>query len=333
MKAVILAAGYGNRLQPFTSFRPKHMLPVAGKYVLERGIEYLRDVLGIREFVIVVGYLRQGIIDYFGTGKKHDVNIKYVIQHTTDNRGVAAALALVEDCIRGDFILYLADNLFQADLAHIVKQHFEEGNHATIHIEKHLDPSRFGVVVMDDDGNILKVLEKPKNPPSNFVISGFYVLSPIIFKYIRQISPSKRGEYEISDAIQALITDGGQVRAALIDGWRQDVGYPSDLLEANKKFLDSGYGEIVGTIENSTIVPPVYIGKNARILNSRIGPYAMIERDVFVSDSRIAHSVILEETKIMQSVLLDSVIGAKAELSNVKGKGIIFRDYSVFNIC
>ena len=333
MKAVILAAGYGSRLQPFTSFRPKHMLPVAGKYVLERGINYIRDVLEIDDIILVVGYLRNAIMEYFGSGSKCGVNLKYVIQHSTDKRGLAAALALVEDHIHSDFVLYLADNLFEANLKLVVENHFENSNHATLHVEKNSNPSRFGVVVIDDNYKVIRVVEKPRNPPSNLVISGFYVFSPLIFKYIKQVTPSSRGEYELTDAIQLMINDNARIYASMIEGWRQDIGRPEDLLEANQKYLSSGHGKNLGKIIDSQIVEPVYIHPNAKVVNSKIGPYVMLESSVEVINSEIKKAVILEKTKIVNSQLKEAIIGAQSKIEELNAKNIIAGDFTRINSC
>ena len=148
MKCVILAAGFGSRMQPFSSYRPKHMLPVTGKPILQYGLEMVRDQLDIEDFIFVVGYLRNAVINHFNSGSELGVNIKYVIQHSHNKRGLAAAIKLVEDHISSDFILYLADNLFETSFKPVIETHYSENADLTILTEHHPNPSRYGVVVL-----------------------------------------------------------------------------------------------------------------------------------------------------------------------------------------
>jgi len=329
MKGVVLAAGHGTRLLPFTSYRPKHMLPVAGKPILHRSIEYMRDVLNIEDIIIVVGYQRNAIMNYFGDGNDFGVDISYVIQHTNQIKGLAAAINLVEDRITSDFVVQLGDNLFSADLKKVIDYHLESNSSATLHIEKHDNPHRFGVVELDQDGNVLSLEEKPANPKSNYVITGFYVLSPVIFKMISGLQLSARGELELTDAIQRLLENKYKVRAVKIDGWRLDVGYPEDLLSVNKFFLNEETHGILGKVENSTINPPVYISKNSVIKDSVIGPYTMIENGVEIKDSEIKNTIILENTKITRCNISDSVVGTNSEVKGLMGHSLKVGDYSL----
>jgi len=328
LKGVILAAGHGSRLLPFTSFRSKHLLPVAGKPILHRSLEYFRDVLKITDVIIVVGYQRNFIMDYFKDGKEIGMNISYVVQDTTINPGLASALSLVEKVISSDFILLLGDNLFQADLNKCLELHFASNAAATIHIEEHESPHRFGVVELDGD-TVISLEEKPKNPKSNLVITGFYVFSPIIFKMLHGLELSSRGEYELTDAIQRLVTDGHLVKASRITGWRLDVGYPDDLLEINKKYLNEQTHSVLGEIIDSTIIPPVYISKSCKITSSTIGPYVMIENGVDIQSSEIRDSIILENSSIDHSQISNSLIGTKSKVSGIRSTSLKVGDYSI----
>ncbi len=327
MKGVVLAAGYGSRLLPFTSFRSKHLLPVAGKPILHRSLEYMRDVLDIDDIIIVVGYQRQSIMDYFKNGKSLGMDISYVVQHTGHARGLAAATGLVQDQISKDFVLFLGDNLFGANLKKVIDLHNESNASATLHVEEHENPQRFGVVELDGD-NVISVEEKPENPKSNNVITGFYVLAPTIFNMISGLQPSARGEYEISDALQALIDNKYTVKASKIDGWRLDIGYPEDLLSVNKVLLNDETHSVNGEVENSTILPPVYIAEGSRVTNSIVGPYVMIEKGVSISHSEIKNSVVLENSKLYRSVISDSVIGSHSEVKGLKAHSLKVGDYS-----
>ena len=330
MKGVVLAAGHGSRLLPFTSYRPKHLLPVAGKPILHRSLEYMRDVLDIDDVIIVVGHQRQFIMDYFKNGQELGMNISYVIQHTSQVHGLAAAVNLTQDQISKDFVLLLGDNLFSADLSKCLDLHFNSNAAATIHIEENDNPQRYGVVELDGD-NVTSLEEKPQNPKSNYVITGFYVFSPIIFKMISGLKPSARGEYELTDAIQKLVTNNYQVKAAKIDGWRLDIGYPEDLLTVNRKYLKDNTHEINGQIIDSTIIPPVYISKDCKINSSTIGPYVMIESGVKIESSEIRDSVILENSYIEHSLIANSVIGTNSTVLGIKSNSLKVGDYSEIN--
>ncbi len=327
MKGVVLAAGYGSRLLPFTSFRPKHLLPVAGKPILHRSLEYMRDILDITEIIIVVGYQRQSIMDYFKNGQELGMDVFYVVQHAGHARGLAAATGLVQDQISKDFVLFLGDNLFGANLKKVIDLHNESNASATLHVEEHENPQRFGVVELDGD-NVLSVEEKPENPKSNNVITGFYVLSPTIFNMISGLKPSARGEYEISDALQAMIDNNYMVKAAKIDGWRLDIGYPEDLLAVNQLLLNDETHTVKGDIESSTIIPPVFIAEGSKVTNSLIGPYVMIEKGVFIDHCEIKNSVVLENSKLYRSVISDSVIGTYSVVRGLKAHSLKVGDYS-----
>ncbi|UJG44335.1 MAG: NTP transferase domain-containing protein [Candidatus Heimdallarchaeum endolithica] len=328
MKGVVLAAGHGSRLLPFTSFRPKHLLPVAGKPILHRSIEYMRDMLDIDDIIIVVGYQRNAIIDYFKNGEDLGINISYVIQHTNQAHGLAAAVNLIEDKISNDFVVLLGDNLFSANLKKVIDLHTSSNAAATLHIEEHENPQRFGVVEIDENDNVISLEEKPKNPKSNYVISGFYVFSPIIFQMISGLQPSARGEYELTDAIQRLVDNNYKVKVSKINGWRLDIGYPEDLLAVNKHYLNEKTHKILGNIKNSNIVPPVYIAEDCEINSSTIGPYVMIEKGVKVENSEIKNSVILENSKLERVFISDSVVGTNSEVIGLKAHSLKVGDYS-----
>jgi glucose-1-phosphate thymidylyltransferase len=328
MKCVILAAGYGSRLQPFTSHRPKQMLPVGGKPILQHGLEYIRDILNITEIIMVVGYRRDYIMEYFGDGSAFGLKIVYAIQHLNSKRGLGAALQLVEEFISGDFCLYLADNLFGANLKQVVDYHLKNSPSVTLHVEQHENPSRFGVVVADDNNNVIRVVEKPKDPPSNLVITGFYVFSPIIFHHLAKLKPSARGEYELTDAIQSIIESNCEVKISTISGWRQDFGYAEDILESNRFLMKDLGTTIKSDVGNCEIVEPVYIGENCKLENSKIGPFATIGDNTSIIDTYIRESVVLEDSEIINCSINNSVIGSKCKLEGLREHSFKVGDYS-----
>ncbi|WP_252699114.1 UTP--glucose-1-phosphate uridylyltransferase AglF [Natronosalvus vescus] len=233
MKAVVLAGGKGTRLRPLTDDKPKGMVEVAGKPILTHCFDQLLE-LGADEFVVVVGYLKEKIIDHYGDSYQ-GVPIRYC--HQREQKGLAHALLTVEEHIDDDFMLILGDNIFEANLQDVVRRQREERADAAFLVEEVSweDASRYGVCDTNKYGEITDVVEKPEEPPSNLVMTGFYTFSPAIFHACHLVQPSNRGEYEISEAIDLLIQSGRTIDAIGIDGWRIDVGYPEDRDEAERR--------------------------------------------------------------------------------------------------
>lgn len=233
MQAVVLAAGKGTRLRPLTDTRPKALVEVDGEPLLTHCFEELRT-LGAEEFVVVVGYLAEQIIERYGD-EFRGVPITYT--HQREQLGLAHALLTVEEQIGGDFMLMLGDNVFRANLDAVVQTQKEEDVDAAFLVEEvpFSEASRYGVCVTNGGGEIVEVLEKPDDPPSNLVMTGFYTFSPAIFHACHLVQPSDRGEYELPDAVDLLIRSGRSIRAIPLNGWRIDVGYPENRDEAERR--------------------------------------------------------------------------------------------------
>ncbi len=301
VKAVVLAAGKGTRMQPITEIVPKPLLPIAGKPILEWTVNLLKSNLDIQEIIMVVGYKADSIKKYFGNGNKFDVRIKYIEQDLEKNPGLAAAVKLTESEITDDFVLILGDNFYYGSFKEILEFHSQTAAGATLHVEHSKEPQRYGVVITDENEQTIvkQLIEKPQNPPSNLVSTGFYVLKPEIFSAIENIKPSKRGEYEITDAINDL-GKHYPIRAKLIDSWRKDIGFPKDLLDTNNwvlKNLENGMQSMVGH-NNTQYLPPLTIGENCEIHNSIIGPYVSIGDNTLLQDCNIRNSIVLSNTKL-----------------------------------
>jgi len=226
MKAVVLAAGEGTRLRPLTEEKPKGMVEVDGKPILTHCFEQLVE-LDADELIVVVGYKKENIIDHYGDAFE-GVPITY--SHQREQKGLAHALISVEEHIDDDFMLMLGDNIFDANLADVTRRQREDRADAAFLVEEvpYEEADRYGVCVTNDYGEITEVVEKPDDPPSNLVMTGFYTFSPAIFHACHLVQPSNRGEYEISEAIDLLIRSGRTIDAIGIEGWRIDVGYPED---------------------------------------------------------------------------------------------------------
>ncbi|MFC6733734.1 UTP--glucose-1-phosphate uridylyltransferase AglF [Haladaptatus sp. DYSN1] len=241
MQAVVLAAGKGTRLRPLTEDKPKGMVEVDGKPILTHCLEQLVE-LDADEFVIVVGYLKEKIISHYGD-EFQGVPITYA--HQREQKGLAHALLTVEEHIDDDFMLILGDNIFQANLGDVVKRQSEDRADAAFLVEEvpYEEASRYGVCVTNPYGEITEVVEKPEDPPSNLVMTGFYTFTPAIFHACKLVQPSNRGEFEISEAIDLLIQSNRTIDALPLDGWRMDIGYPEDRDEAEERLQETGSQE------------------------------------------------------------------------------------------
>ena len=237
MKAVVLAAGKGTRLRPLTDDKPKGMVEVADRPLLTHCFERLVE-LGADELIVVVGYRKQDVISHYGDDFE-GVPITY--SHQREQNGLAHALLTVEEHIDDDFMLILGDNVFDANLADVVDRQQEDRADAAFLVEEvpWEEASRYGVCDTNKYGEIVEVVEKPDDPPSNLVMTGFYTFTPAIFHACHLVQPSNRGEYEISEAIDLLIRSGRTIDAIRLDGWRIDVGYPEDRDEAERRLQES----------------------------------------------------------------------------------------------
>ena len=237
MDAVVLAAGEGTRLRPLTDDKPKGMVEVDDQPILTHCFDQLVE-LGADELIVVVGYLKERIIDQYGD-EYEGVPITYT--HQREQRGLAHALLSVEEHIDDDFMLMLGDNIFQANLEDVVRRQREDRADAAFLVEEvpWEEASRYGVCDTNKYGEITDVVEKPEDPPSNLVMTGFYTFTPEIFHACHLVQPSNRGEYEISEAIDLLIRSGRTIDAIELEGWRIDIGYPEDRDEAKDRLRET----------------------------------------------------------------------------------------------
>jgi glucose-1-phosphate thymidylyltransferase len=236
MQAVVLAAGEGTRLRPLTEDKPKGMVEVDGQPILSHCFDQLVE-LGADELIVVVGYLKEKIIDHYGD-EYEGVPITYT--HQRDQQGLAHALLTAEDHIDDDFMLILGDNIFNANLEDVVRRQQEDRADAAFLVEEVAweEASRYGVCDTNKYGEVTDVIEKPDDPPSNLVMTGFYTFTPAIFHACHLVQPSNRGEYEISEAIDLLIRSGRTIDAIGLEGWRMDIGYPKDRDEAERRLQE-----------------------------------------------------------------------------------------------
>jgi UDP-N-acetylglucosamine diphosphorylase/glucosamine-1-phosphate N-acetyltransferase len=272
MKAAVLAAGEGVRLQPITAIRPKHLIRVGGKPILEHCLEAVK-ASGITEAIIVTHYMSDAIRQYIGDGEKLGLKVKYVEQAAV--LGTGNAVSVVEPHVDGDFVLVYGDILFAPEaMKNVVHSYEREKPAAVMTVVPVEKPESYGMVELENENRVKRIVEKPSTgqAPSNLANAGLYVFSTEIFDRIRQTEASVRGELELTDAVSLLIRDKGAVLAAKIskDDWI-DIGRPWDLLEANSWALKRMEHTVYGTVENGAhLVGPVTVAETARI---RSGAY------------------------------------------------------------
>jgi glucose-1-phosphate thymidylyltransferase len=346
MKGLILSGGKGTRLRPITHTSAKQLVPVANKPVLFYGIEAIRDA-GITDIGIVVGDTKNEIMAAVGDGSKWGTQITYIEQEAP--LGLAHAVLISEVFIKDDcFVMYLGDNLIKDGISSLVDE-FRKNRSISLFGSQILlaevpNPQQFGVAELECD-RVIRLVEKPQHPKSNLALVGVYMFNPPIFEAVKRIKPSFRNELEITDAIQYLIDNGYEVRPYLVEGWWKDTGKLEDILEANRIVLDTFesrnegyidshskvYGKVViskgAEIINSTIRGPAIIGENAKILNSYVGPFTSIHYNVVVSNSEIEHSIILENSAILDidARIEDSLIGKNVEVCRSSSKPKAYR--------
>ncbi|RFP53743.1 MAG: glucose-1-phosphate thymidylyltransferase [Limnothrix sp. CACIAM 69d] len=334
MKALILSGGKGTRLRPLTYTGAKQLVPVANKPILWYGIERI-VAAGITDIGIIISpETGDEVREKTGDGSRFGAKITYILQEHPS--GLAHAVSVGQEFLgNSPFIMYLGDNVIQADLGQFIDQFKKPAVDSVIILREVPDPRAFGVAEVDAAGRVIRLVEKPKNPPSNLAMVGIYFFQPVIHEAIAQIQPSARGELEIVDAIQKLIDTGKTVEACTLEGWWLDTGKKDDLLETNRIILDTdlqpwNYGEvdesskIIGRVEigkgskvvNSTVRGPAVIGENCTIENCYIGPYSSISDRAHLVDVDLDHSVVLEGAEIVGVTerIIDSVIGQRVKL-------------------
>ena len=337
MKSIVLCAGKGTRLRPLTHTSAKHLIPIANKPVLFYAIEAIRDC-GIKDIGIIIGETGEDIKRELREGSRWGVNISYIEQK--EALGLAHAVSVARGFLGEDkFLMYLGDNLLKNGVENYADK-FIQGNYNAFVLLTEVDnPRQFGVAELEE-GRVVRVVEKPKEPVSNLALIGVYFFDENVHQAIKSIKPSARGELEITDAIQWMIDNGYKVGAEVIEGWWKDTGKPDDILEANALILEDierdiseakvvdEVSQISGRVKigkgseiiNSKIVGPVIIGEKVKIVDSYIGPFTSISERVEIRKSEIECSVILEESKLeyIKGRMQKCLIGKGVEIYHSK---------------
>lgn len=344
MKGLILSGGKGTRMRPITHTAAKQLLPVANKPILFYGIEALIDA-GIKDIGIIISpETGEDVKNAVGDGSRFGVKITYIPQ--SEPLGLAHAVKTARDFLKNDpFVMYLGDNLIKDGVGPLVRRFSEGKSDAFILLKEVSNPSAFGVAQLNGDGRIICLEEKPAKPKSNLALVGVYLFNHNVHKAIDEIKPSKRGELEITDAIQHLIETGHPVDSHILTGWWLDTGKKDDMLEANRVVLDEMVDvSMLGTTDGSRISGRVHIGKgsvlkdcsvrgpamigeNCLLEHSYVGPFTSIGDGAKVSHAEIEHSILRENCRILNfhGRIEDSLIGVNVELTRSHSKPIAFR--------
>ncbi|MFL5896481.1 MAG: glucose-1-phosphate thymidylyltransferase [Thermoleophilaceae bacterium] len=342
MKGLILSGGRGTRLRPLTYTSAKQLVPVANKPVLFYGIEAMAAA-GITEVGIIIAPETGGEIRAAaGDGDRFGVRITYIEQDAP--LGLAHAVLTAEPFLGDDpFVMYLGDNVLRHGITDLVEEFRSNEPDALILLTPVNDPEHYGVAELDGD-RVKRLVEKPKQPPSNLALVGVYMFTPTIFEAGKAIKPSGRGELEITDAIQHLVDSGRRVDSHIVHGWWKDTGQVQDMLDANRLILDDIEEKLDGelrdsrvegrvavaegaVLERSTVRGPAIIGRGARITDSYIGPYTAIGDDVVIESSEVEHSIVLAGASVrdMPGRVEASLIGRSVSIARTQALPRVYR--------
>lgn len=327
MKGIILHGGYGTRLRPLTYSRPKQLLPIANIPMSQYGLSSLVKA-GITDIAIIIGGENSNKVkDYYKNGEDFGANITYVYQD--EPKGISHAISLCKDFVGNEkFVVFLGDNVLVKEISDYVDDFKNSTDDAKILLCEVSNPQQFGVIEINSDGSIKKIVEKPKDPPTNLAVIGVYFLTKEFFEIMKILKPSARGELEITDALQLLLDSGKQISYDKITNYWKDTGTPSDIIDANESIISRMEPYFYGKKEeNAEIVPSVMVGKgtiiypNSKIIgpvligndciigpNVKIGPNVSIGNNVRIENCEIDNSIIMNECLINSKIHLSQSI-------------------------
>jgi glucose-1-phosphate thymidylyltransferase len=315
MKVIIPLAGKGTRLRPHTHLTPKPMMKVAGKPVMSYVLDELKKLGNVDQVIYITGHLKEKVEEY--ARAEMDVPSVFIEQKVQD--GTAGAIALARDYVDQPVLIIFVDTIFDADLTK-VKSVDADG---IIWVKEVEDYQRFGVVVTDKDGNMTKIVEKPKTPISRRANIGLYYIRnwKLLFEGINWVlkQPKNQGEYFLTDAFQYMIDKGAKIRVIDVEGW-YDAGKIETMLETNEAMLTRGRARRPKQTGDSTIIDPVYIEDNVTLKKSKIGPNVSIGAGSVLDGSEVSHSIVGSNAKITRSVLKNSLVGDDTVVQGVNGE-------------
>jgi len=331
MKGIILHGGHGTRLRPLTHTGPKQLLPIANKPMSEYCVEAIRNC-GITDIAIIIGGIGSNKVkEYYGDGSKFNVKISYIEQD--EPKGIAHAINLCKNFVGNEkFLVFLGDNIIQKSIS-TISQKFESSNDdALVLLCEVSNPERFGIADVKEN-KIIKIIEKPKNPPTNLAVTGIYFLTTKFFDIFSRLKPSWRNELEITDALQMMLEEDNIVNFEMITDYWKDTGTPDDIIHANgevlrkeaekqnttERFESMGiiYGE-GSTIDrkNVHVNGPVLLGKNCHISSGSIGPNVSVGDNSKLINCNIQNSIIMENCVIDSNMKIrDSIIASNSSIT------------------
>jgi len=299
---------------------------------------------GVKEIAIIIGGIgSQKVKEYYGDGNKFGIKINYILQDFP--RGIAHAISLCEDFIGDEkFLVFLGDNIIQKSINEFGREFEKSNNAATILLCEVDNPSRFGIADIQN-GQIKKIIEKPKNPPTNLAVTGIYFLTPIIFDIIKRLKPSWRNELEITDALDMLLNEKHSISYKMITDYWKDTGTPEDIINANKTILENIVPEFKGKKDSTVIIQgnvsignetyisdqvkingPVIIGNKCNISGyAIIGPNTSIGNECNILGGTIQDSILMNNCKIGKNVnLRNSIISSNSTIAqnNIKNEQV-----------
>ncbi|MFE6617897.1 glucose-1-phosphate thymidylyltransferase [Streptomyces sp. NPDC057740] len=336
MKALVLSGGAGTRLRPITHTSAKQLVPVANKAVLFYGLESIAAA-GITEVGVIVGDTAAEIQDAVGDGSKFGLEITYIPQERP--LGLAHAVIVARDYLGDDdFVMYLGDNFIVGGITGLVEEFRTHRPDAQILLTRVQDPRSFGVAELDDAGRVVGLEEKPEHPKSDLALVGVYLFTPVIHDAVRAITPSWRGELEITHALQHLIDARADVRCTVIKGYWKDTGNVADMLEVNRTVLEGLTRRIDGDVDdasqtvgrvvveegarivNSRVVGPAVVGAGTVVEDSYVGPFTSIAENCRITDSELEFSIVLRDSSIHGVGRIESsLIGRHVQVTPAPG--------------
>jgi len=329
LKALLLCGGEGTRLRPFTHTQPKALLPLGHQPILFHILDALAFA-AIREVVIIIGPNGRPLVSLLEQTNWWGLEFTFISQPKP--LGLAHTVLIAREALGDDpFLMYLGDNILEEPLRPLIDRFAQEKPDALVLLRPVKNPRHFGVARIDGP-RVTQVEEKPEQPGSNLALVGVYLFSPAIHRAVRAIKPSRRGELEITDAIQWLITNQKTVTYHLSSGWWKDTGTVGDLLTTNqhvlKKMTAAVDGEVKKTqvngvlalkkgslLKNCFVKGPVSIGAGCRISNSVLGPYLSVGDGVTITNCCLSRSLIFPNTRVKGVTLTNSILGERVQIS------------------
>ena len=315
MKVIIPLAGKGTRLRPHTHLTPKPMMKVAGKPVMSYVLDELKKLGNVEQVIYITGHLKEKVEEFARSEMK--VPSVFVEQKVQD--GTAGAVALAKPYVDQPVLIIFVDTIFDADLSK-VKTVDADG---IIWVKEVEDYQRFGVVVTDKDGNMTKIVEKPKTPISKRANIGLYYIRnwKLLYEGIDHVlkQPKNQGEYFLTDAFQYMIDKGAKIKVVDVEGW-YDAGKIETMIETNQAMLERGRSRKPKSVGDSTIIDPVYIEDNVTLKKSKVGPNVSIGAGSVLDGVEISHSIVGAKANLKKSVLRNSLIGDDTIVEGVTGE-------------